>query len=244
MAVLDPPAPTPAPTPVASPARGRWLVALSAALAAAAAVLTVGVVRSDLLPGEAATSRWLSARTNWASEPLVDLVDVAFDEVAAPVIFFCLLPIVWIGWGRYAGLTFLGAGALTGLTKVVDAVGRPRPTEDLTLGEFAYGSGGYPSGHTVYAVLVFGTLAYLAGVHLPRSRARMALQAGLVAIPVLVGPLRVMDEDHWPADVVGGYLLALPALFAVIWLHRHLPGWLERHAPGLRRVVGVDGASQ
>ena len=100
-------------------------------------------------------------------------------------------------------------------------------------------SGGYPSGHTVYAVLVFGTLAYLAGVHLPRTRVRLVLQTGLVAIPVAVGPLRVMDVDHWPADVLGAYLLALPALFVVIWLYRRLPGWLERWSPRLHRLVGA-----
>ena len=167
----------------ATPAiRRRWLVAVTAALAAAAAALTVGVVRSELLPGEVPITRWLRDRTNRATEPFVEVSDVAFDELAAPVIFFCLLPVVWLAWGRFAGLVFLGAGGLTGLTKIVDAVGRPRPTEDLSLGEAAYGSGGYPSGHTVYAVLVFGSLAYLAGVHLPRTRARLAAQAGLVAV--------------------------------------------------------------
>lgn len=87
-----------------------------------------------------------------------------------------------------------------------DLVDSPRPGPGNGIApDHLYDSGGFPSGHTTGAVLVFGSIAVVAGLVLP-SRPRwigLTLGAGLI---VLAGPARVITGAHWPSDVVGGYL--------------------------------------
>ncbi|MBT5319272.1 MAG: phosphatase PAP2 family protein, partial [Chloroflexi bacterium] len=99
--------------------------------------------------------------------------------------------------------------------------------------------GGYPSGHVIYAMLVFGMLAYLVGYYMKPGRSRTALRVLLVVLVLTMGPSRVINLDHWAMDVFGSYLLALPFLLTAIWLHPRLPGWLDR-APRLQSLVGAD----
>ena len=55
---------------------------------------------------------------------------------------------------------FVIAGGMTGVSKLVDLALRPRPNEELVWTPIVHGEGGYPSGHVVYAVLVFGMIEY------------------------------------------------------------------------------------
>jgi undecaprenyl-diphosphatase len=62
----------------------------------------------------------------------------------------------------------------------------------------------FPSGHTVYAVTVFGALGWIAWLR------RDGLAAWAFAFLVaLMGPFRVIGEAHFVSDVVAGYLVGL-----------------------------------
>ena len=86
-------------------------------------------------------------------------------------------------------------------------------------------------------MLVFGLLSYLASRHPPR----FWLSAVMISLPAIIaiamGPARIIDKDHWPADVAGGYLISLPLLMGVIWAHVHLLSWLGRRAPRIYSVL-------
>ncbi len=217
--------------------RSRWLALGFVSLTGAAAALTVVVQGSHLLPGELAVARWLAEDPLPGTVAISEALDVGVGARLAPLIFFALLPIVWRAWGRYAALTFLVAGGLTFAVRFAEFPYRPRPTEDLVWALAVRGSGSYPSGHVIYAVLVFGLLAYLASRHPPR----FWLCAVMVSLPAMVviamGPARIIVKDHWPADVAGGYLIGLPLLMGVIWAHAHLPSWLRRRAPRVYSVL-------
>ena len=147
---------------------------------------------------------------------------------------------MWRAWGRYAALTFLVAGGLTVAVRLAEFPYRPRPTDDLVWTLAVQGSSSYPSGHVVYAVLVFGLLAYLASRHPPRFWL-YALTVPLPAIIVIaMGPARIIVRDHWSVDVVGGYLISLPLLMGVIWAHAHLQSWLRRRAPRIYSVLAGE----
>jgi membrane-associated phospholipid phosphatase len=63
----------------------------------------------------------------------------------------------------------------------------------------------YPSGHTTGATALALTLAYV----LSRERLISARRAAAIGIgaPALMGAYRVIADDHWATDVVGGWLL-------------------------------------
>ena len=107
---------------------------------------------------------------------------------------------------------------------------RARPTEDLRFEEIVTEAGIYPSGHVVYGVLVFGMIGYLAYMHMRPGIWRTSLIIFMAALAILMGPSRVIELDHWPADTVGSYLLSVPFLLALIWIDRHPVsrpgGWL------------------
>ncbi len=211
--------------------RSRWWALGFVSLAGAATALTVLVQGSNLLPGELAVARWLAEDPLPVAVDISEALGVGLDGRLAPLIFFALLPIVWRAWGRYAALTLLVAGGLTFVVRLAEFPYRPRPTDDLAWTLAVRGSSSYPSGHVVYAVLVFGLLAYLASRHLPR----FWLSAVMVSVPAIIviamGPARIIVKDHWPADVVAGYLISVPLLMGVIWAHALLPSWLGRRAP-------------
>jgi len=170
---------------------------------------------------------------------VVDFLDFISEDTVAPVILVLIIPIVWFAWGRYAALTYFGTGGIAALTRITDLVSRPRPNAELEWSEAVFGSGGYPSGHVVYAVVVFGILTHLAGVYMKPGRARLALRIFLVSLIVTMGPARIIELDHWAMDVVGSYLVALPFLLIAMWVHPRLPGWLSV-APRLRSLIGAD----
>jgi membrane-associated phospholipid phosphatase len=194
-----------------------------------------------LLPGEVGLTRWLSEHATGPAAWVAEFLDVAFTDAAAPIAFAAMVPLVWWAWGRYAAATFLVAGSLSGVTKVADLAARPRPTDDLAWGQVVHGEGGYPSGHVVYAVLVFGTLAFLAVRYMAPGWKRSSFIAAMVALVVISGPARLVQLDHWPADILASYLFALPLLGVVVFLHSRLLPWLARHLPSLWRFLVADG---
>jgi membrane-associated phospholipid phosphatase len=204
------------------------------------AVLTVIARRVELLPGEVSTMQWIGTHLSGSLSVAGPVLDMAFTDLMPPALFAMLVVVVWWRWGRYPAALLFVAGSVTGLTKVADLARRPRPNDDLTWGEIVVGEGGYPSGHVVYTVMVFGTLAYLASRHVDRRAPRHLLQAGAVLLIVVTGPSRLIEGDHWPLDVVAGYVIASAGLAAVVWIDRYVPDALGERAPRVHRWLHLD----
>lgn len=104
-------------------------------------------------------------------------------------------------WG--AVISFLGAISLNGLIKLFFA--RPRPSEFPPLSPaHTYG---FPSGHTVAAISLYGFLAYAFWQNGKKGWA--ALAAGWI---FLIAISRIYLGMHYPSDVIGGLV------FGGIWL--------------------------
>jgi hypothetical protein len=50
-------------------------------------------------------------------------------------------------------------------------------------------------------------------------------------------PSRLVEVDHWPADVVAGYLIAIMGLAGAIWLDHRLPSVLAKRTPRLHELL-------
>lgn len=202
--------------------------------------LTLIARRTELLPGEVTIMQWIGSHLSGSLGAAGPVLDVAFTGLMPPLLFVVLVAAVWWRWGRYPAVLFFVAGSITGLTKLADLARRPRPNDDLTWGEIVVGEGGYPSGHVVYTVMVFGMLAYLAPRHVRRPAAQHLLRGSALVLIVVTGPSRMIEGDHWPADVIAGYTIAVAGLAAMIWVDRRLPPVLGERAPRVHGWLQLD----
>jgi undecaprenyl-diphosphatase len=78
-------------------------------------------------------------------------------------------------------------------------------------------SGTFPSGHTLFAVAVYGTLAilFMRATRLPVAL-RMIVTLLLVVIPIAVGWARVYRLDHYLSDVLASVVLGMALVAGVL----------------------------
>jgi undecaprenyl-diphosphatase len=110
-------------------------------------------------------------------------------------------------------------------------VRRPRP---VGLGLHIYqplGDFTYPSGHAFSYVMVFGLLAYFCWRLIKTGWLRALLMAVLIALVVAVGPVRIYLGEHWPSDVLAGYLLGALLLPLVIIFYHWGQNRFFKHKP-------------
>ena len=99
-------------------------------------------------------------------------------------------------------------------------VERPRP-DYLLVGSAPHGLS-FPSGHSVYAILIGGMLIFLVGQLVNPPLLRRWLQIGIGLVILAIGASRVYLGVHWPSDVLGGYLFGCMALVGLIALRNRL----------------------
>ncbi len=129
--------------------------------------------------------------------------------------------VAWRYLGRLEGSLVLVAGLSSLLDFLLKlAVNRPRPTVALIQVFSNENGSGFPSGHTLFATVVLGFLAYLLIVHVRNRSVRMLSYTGLPVLIILTGASRVYLGVHWPSDVLGGYLIGALLLIVLIRVYR------------------------
>jgi membrane-associated phospholipid phosphatase len=78
----------------------------------------------------------------------------------------------------------------------------------------------YPSGHTAASIAVYWGLALLITSRITNRGARIAIWAVAAMIPVFVAFSRMYRGMHHPLDIVGGVLIGVAALSALILVSR------------------------
>ena len=198
----------------------------------------------------------------WANDVQIELADqhlllphhplaVAIDQVSrvnwptpagivVGVVFVLLLLLRrWLD-----ALTAAGASILGDLSSYLtnQFVQRPRPEgHGITILQQITNYFGFPSGHVVHVVAFFGVLLFLTFQIKHWPAIRWLLRLIFFLMIVLIGPSRVMEGEHWPTDVVEGFLIGafwlLVALGFYSWAAVHWPRLLapdERAARGGR----------
>lgn len=223
---------------VSSSDRSVHQLFLMGSLGIMSVVLTFFVQTNGPLYGEVGVTHWIRDNTPGVVDLIAGLIDPALTDMAAPLVFIAIAFMVWWRWGRYPVLLLGLAGAFTGLTRVGDLVHRPRPTAAVEWSSYSVGSGGYPSGHAVFAVLVLGTIAVLSRRY-STPRASKVIVASMKLLIALTLWSRVSRLEHWPLDVVGGGLMATVGLVGIIWLHPRLRVFALAR-PHLRHLLRLD----
>jgi membrane-associated phospholipid phosphatase len=137
------------------------------------------------------------------------------------VLVLCILGFTLAGRFWPDGLTLLvggigGAALMVGLKRLFH---RPRPEEIFSSLGYSF-----PSGHSFFALVIYGMLAYWLLRDQPPVRRRWGWCLAVAAI-FLVGFSRVFLGEHYPSDVAAGYAVGLPWLWGCLALptafHRH-----------------------
>jgi undecaprenyl-diphosphatase len=157
---------------------------------------------------------WLDALTGAIAFLGFPPGSIVVDAVIVLVIFLT-------GW-RWAALSaaFAAAGSAGLWFLVIALIHRPRPTADLVrvAAEIQYGS--FPSGHVLNISAFYGFLAYFAAVSLKPAWARRLAVTVCCALIVAIGYARVYSGEHWPTDVLAGYVLGGAWLWITVRLYQ------------------------
>ncbi len=118
------------------------------------------------------------------------------------------------------------------VTIIKEIVERPRPSPDLVDVAHPLSTFSYPSGHAFNAFVLFGLIFYLATCYISDRYVRLGTQVSTLLIIASASLARVHAGLHWPSDIVGGGLLGLLVVSALVAFGESLPGGrLRRPAP-------------
>ena len=192
----------------------RVLIGLGLALAT---LLVLGWLISEVLEGDTlrfdqAVRDWVHAHSLDGLTGMMRAVSLAGSpRVLGPVAIVIFLLLRRYGLRRESTLlliAMLGALLLEQVLKLV--FHRARPASFFGTPEPS--SYSYPSGHALFAVCFFGTLAWILAARRSSRLARAAVWTGAVIFAGLVGYSRIYLGVHYPTDVIAGYASAL------VWL--------------------------
>ena len=108
------------------------------------------------------------------------------------------------------GLT-IGAVAILGDATLGELVGRGRPLDGSPNPTPAF-----PSGHVFASTVFFGFMGWLAIYYQVKRKILLPALVLFAVVIVLVGPARIHVQDHYPSDVVAGYVLGALWLLVII----------------------------
>jgi len=150
---------------------------------------------------------WLQSQA-WLEDPAR-----LFSALGDVRIMILWIPAVaWaVDWrlGRRLLLAMTAWGAVNTLVKVVASQPRPYWVEASVAPLASESSFGFASGHAAFAMVVWGALA----LAVPKRWVRVLAAVMIVGI----GASRIVLGVHWPADVIGGWLLGAGVLALVVW---------------------------
>ncbi len=103
-------------------------------------------------------------------------------------------------------------------------VQRPRPDVLRLVSETGYS---YPSGHTMIAVLFYGTIIYF--LYKNKVKGRHIITILLVLLILCVGLSRIYLGVHYASDIIGGLLLGTSLILLTTTIHEYLikKEWLK-----------------
>jgi undecaprenyl-diphosphatase len=225
-----------------APERGhRWTIerhlGLALWLLGAVIVVVMAVLAHQYreFPGDVGFSTWLQQLRH---TPLAGIIEFPADidepkpgGVIAVAMIVTLLVMRRIIAGVCLALASFGADAVNVVINTV--VARPRPHNVKVATLSGLGQYSFPSGHVVHVVGLFGFVVFLS-ILVVRSRAAarwwaLPIQVICVYFLACVGLGRILRGDHWPSDVLAGYLVGALLLALAIQVYFHVAAWWRRH---------------
>ena len=221
--------------------RGRFLLVAYVIALIVVGLLAFAAHSISVLPGDLPFTRELQE----SKSPVVFWVLYSVSAVGfalpSAIIEIVAVLVLWLLRLRLEAvfLVFtLLADLLGGILKIV--VGRHRPTPDLVHVVQQIQQPSFPSGHTLHYTVFYGFLIFVVATNFKPSWPRTVVIVVFALLIALVGLSRVYLGEHWPTDVLGGYLIGAlcltPLIAGYLWAKAHLvinaaPPWIRRTPP-------------
>lgn len=197
-------------------------------------------VRSGATQGfDDSVMRWMAAHQRpLMQQIMLEITSLGTGTVVAMLVFVSGM-FLWLNKHKHSALLLIiatfGGGLLNNLLKL--GFDRPRP-QIFKWGTYA-DSSSFPSGHAMSAVIVYGTVAYLAARLQRRASSRILTLAAAAIIIVLICASRIYLGVHYPSDIAAGLIIGLAwAAFCMavleatqLYAKRNAPQMLEAEAP-------------
>lgn len=229
----------PWPTRAASTLTVAWLAGVIGFV-----ILALAAHANPAFPFDRQISSWIQHLRGQRETSTLDTIgDLAGPFAAAieyVIILGALLLFRLFREALCAAVSGLGAELLNIIVNAL--VKRPRPP--TYTGHVVAGLGKYsfPSGHTANAVGLYGFLIFLAAL---AARAYPKWRPWLTAAIILcvyfmvdIGVSRVVEGQHWPTDVLAGYLLGAITLVVGVALYHRLAARSLATSPHVARRSG------
>lgn len=218
---------------------GRVLLIAYVILLIAVGLLALAAHMNKLLPGDLPFTREIQESKSPILFGIFYFVSSLGFSAQSVIIEILGLLILWLMRLRlesiFLALSLL-ADLLGGILKIV--VGRHRPTPDLVHVVQTIQQPSFPSGHTLHYTVFYGFLIFVVATNFKPSWPRTVAIVVFALLILLVGPSRVYLGEHWPTDVLGGYLvggLCLgPLIAGYLWAKAHYI--IASTRPWIRRV--------
>ena len=192
-----------------------WLktlyIALALSLCAATAALSLAAAGGNILPGDVGLTRAVQDVEFKGIDRLERLGYFLGSTTGISVVSAAVITLLAVSRNLIEIVFVVAALALrTANPYIKELIASPRPSSDLVRVEENAtgdpGSYGFPSGHVMGAVLIYGCLVYLTRTLIESPPLRIAVQT-LASLAIVVTAFsRVYSGAHWPSDVLGSLL--------------------------------------
>jgi membrane-associated phospholipid phosphatase len=162
------------------------------------------------------------------------LGDEEFYLLFLPFVYWCVNKS--LGY-RFAFL-FLLAEFANEFLKSIFAQPRPHQVSDKLYAPIKTAGYGIPSGHTQRNIVTWGYFATQLGRPLTRALAWLWWVIAFV-IPILVGIARMYLGDHFPQDVIAGWLIGAAIVVIYVALQPRVAAWLARASFALKLAIAI-----
>ena len=136
------------------------------------------------------------------------------DTIGIAIVALMTLILLWLIKRDYVGMVILllSVGLGNEINKwIKDSVGRERPVT-VELAE----SLSFPSGHAMVGFILYFVASYLLINHINSSKLKWGIGILSFFLILLIGLSRIVLQDHFPTDVLGGFSIGL--IWSLIWI--------------------------
>jgi len=162
--------------------------------------------------------------------------------IAAAVVVAALLFTRKIRQALFLGYLILVGDSFDAI--IGDIVGRPRPSPHLIHVTATLNFNSFPSGHTEHIVIFYGFLLFLSLTKPVRqwkyAKWLIPIQVLMALDILLMGFSRVLEGEHWPLDVLGGYLSG--ALWLSLFIYLYARKWTRNESGAWQRGKAQEKA--